>query len=500
MENTTHRRRILVLKVPFKMYVYKKETTKLKRLYIQSTKCIMGIRGLTHFVTLLKIRKKIGSNHIRSFANEKWAVDASLFLYRSRSMCATHMTEQDSGGGRPYRRPQKFRNILSDVPLDKSHLVGIVDLICQLLSNRIVPILVFDGEPPSEKAETIVKRRSEKIKFQRKVEWVEKNILEKSVIHENIANDLTEQKVVDLTLPKVLYSEIVRRVATISPPVILPISTPYHVAKTNNNRNETVENMFDDSSCYLPPTQKEIDDIRVNLHRHKQQATAAFLEPFHIDQARQLCTLLGIQYHNSSGEAEVSCAALQRDNIVDAVYTADSDVLVYGCTRMIRRIINYESVDVLNYTFIREELDLTHEQFVRFCVLMGCDFCDGVCKSGTDSTVFQILQSVRHPDHQGDHLFDTFLQIMGEEWVYRAKRSYALYTERLEINIPPVKTTFIQYTAKELTLLFKNNFDMEGGYVSRIVEQFLRVQSSYFSKELPFDFRRGRPGQSSFTF
>jgi len=40
---------------------------------------------------------------------------------------------------------------------------------------------------------------------------------------------------------------------------------------------------------------------------------------------------LGIPHHQALGEAEAECAALQKHGIVDAVWSEDSDTMMFGC-------------------------------------------------------------------------------------------------------------------------------------------------------------------------
>jgi 5'-3' exonuclease len=428
----------------------------------------MGIRGLTQLVTFLKQSKKLPLQNIQNFQNEIWAIDASLFLYRARSMSVTN-NEQIT------RKPTKFRNILSDVPFDKSHLVGIIDIFCQLLHSNIIPLFIFDGEPPTEKNDTISKRRIEKIKLQKKIEWVEKYMIQQQQLHHpSIVFDSSDSSSNIDSNHKKSWADIVKH-------------------KNNNNNNNNNSNNVNITNTNLLPLQipndleltlKEIEDIRRNLDRHKQQISAIFLEPQHVYQTQTLCQILGIPFLQSNGEAEVSCASLQKNGIVNAIYTADSDVLVYGCTKMIRRIYNNNTVDVLDHDFVLKELNLTHEQFVRFCILMGCDFCDGLVSNNSDITPNSILKIAKNPDLQNNLLFDNFIQSMGEEWVEKAYKAFELYTQPIQPEIQQI--TFNELTLNEEQIQFElqDKLQMEGGYIQRLVIQIKEAYDFYFHNDL----------------
>jgi flap endonuclease-1 len=97
------------------------------------------------------------------------------------------------------------------------------------------------------------------------------------------------------------------------------------------------------------------------------------------DQCRDLLDMMGIPYVNAPEEADSQCAYLARNGLVDAVLTEDMDILTFGSTKIIRNITSHKIetseivlVDLLN------KLELTYEQFVEFCILLGTDYCVGI--------------------------------------------------------------------------------------------------------------------------
>lgn len=382
----------------------------------------MGIRGLTQMILNLKTRKKITNQSIQNFTGEIWAIDANFVLYRSRNLRCLNTK----------KKPHRFRNITDDVPLRYSHIVGFLDIASHLLHNGILPFFVFDGEPPKEKNETIEKRREEKYIQSKKIRWVEENILNQNISPERI-------------------QEILK------------------FKHENENDPESI----------IIPSAEEIEEILQNFAQTKLQNHAVYLNVNHIYQAQIICDILGIPYLQSKGEAEVSCAILQKHGIVHSVYTADSDVLVYGCRKMVRKIVGYDTVDLIDYQFVVHELELNYEQFVRFCILMGCDFCEGIMKINQDITVWNILQLVKNEQNQGFELFEKFTRSMGTTWVEKAKTSYCIYTQD---NLPEtnvVKYTFTQDSTFTITQKLYEFLQMEGDYVYRIVEQFVRSKNKF---------------------
>lgn len=51
---------------------------------------------------------------------------------------------------------------------------------------------------------------------------------------------------------------------------------------------------------------------------------------------KKLLDCFGIPHHEAPGEAEAECARLQQLGIVDAVFSQDSDTLMFGCSFLVR--------------------------------------------------------------------------------------------------------------------------------------------------------------------
>lgn len=428
----------------------------------------MGIRGLSQLVTNLKNRKKVPLRSLGAERNKRWAVDALLFLHRSRGMCATHINESEFG--MTHRRPHRFRNVLSDVPLEHSHLVGLADTICQLLSAGITPVLIFDGAPPPEKLATIHRRRVEKIRHQRKIEWVEMYVIQKLPIPVRFGGPGP---------PAIRTVQTGRSYADALATTAAEEQQRQSTAPTTTTTNTEGNMWYANEHEYLPPTPEEIAEIQTNLVRHKRDVHASYITPEHVYQAQGLCEILGIPYILAEGEADVTAVALQKRGIVDAVYTADSDAMVYGAATTVRKIVNYDLMDCIELDFVLQELDVTYEQFVRFCVLVGCDFCE----SAGPMTTYRVLQLVRDPAHQGPHLFDTFRNTHGTQWVERAKRAFEIYTHTTDVSydsvdILPCRTN---HTRESLTQQLKQHLGLEGNYVQRVVDQIVRAFADFTS-------------------
>lgn len=105
-----------------------------------------------------------------------------------------------------------------------------------------------------------------------------------------------------------------------------------------------------------------------------------FITEQHIKELQKMLDLMGLPYIQAVGEAESQCAAL--DMIphvnVNGVVTEDWDALLFGCKKMLRNFTNKGKVSEVKLDSILEELELTHEQFIELCIILGTDYCSGI--------------------------------------------------------------------------------------------------------------------------
>ncbi|VVU95095.1 XPG I-region [seawater metagenome] len=97
-----------------------------------------------------------------------------------------------------------------------------------------------------------------------------------------------------------------------------------------------------------------------------------------ITKLKELFDLFNIQYINAIGESDSMCSFLYKKNIIDACLSDDMDILVSGCSNMIKfnngEIVHYQLENILHV------LNLNYEKFVEMCVLFGCDYSKPVPK------------------------------------------------------------------------------------------------------------------------
>ena len=97
-----------------------------------------------------------------------------------------------------------------------------------------------------------------------------------------------------------------------------------------------------------------------------------------IDLTCQLLNHLKVPHHRGPAEAEAECARMQRLGIVDAVWSDDSDTLMFGATCMLSahkegKNWSTDKIRVVQAAKILADHDLDHESLVAWAMLSGGD-------------------------------------------------------------------------------------------------------------------------------
>lgn len=114
------------------------------------------------------------------------------------------------------------------------------------------------------------------------------------------------------------------------------------------------------------------------------------------EEVKQLLRLMGLPVVDAPSEAEATCAALCRDGKVYASATEDADCLTFGTKILIRNLMAAESQgrQILEVSLERalEQLNITMDQFIDFCILSGCDYCDTLKGVGPATAIRMLVQ------------------------------------------------------------------------------------------------------------
>ncbi len=135
--------------------------------------------------------------------------------------------------------------------------------------------------------------------------------------------------------------------------------------------------------------EKELRQLRNQQKKDRRDAD----EVTHImvTECQQLLTLFGLPYVTAPMEAEAQCATLVSLGLVDGIVTDDSDIFLFGGTRVYKNMFNQAKfVECYLASDLEKEYSLTRKKLIRFAHLLGSDYTEGIPSVGP-VTALEIL-------------------------------------------------------------------------------------------------------------
>ncbi|KCV71980.1 flap endonuclease-1 [Fonticula alba] len=144
----------------------------------------------------------------------------------------------------------------------------------------------------------------------------------------------------------------------------------------------------------------------------------------HTAECKRLLTLMGIPYIEAPCEAEAQCAVMAAKGLVYATASEDMDSLTCGSTILLRHLTYSEArkVPIAEYSLPRvlELLELTMDEFIDLCILLGCDFCDTIRGVGPKRAL-EFIRKHRNIETILENL-DPKRYTVPENWPYKEVR------------------------------------------------------------------------------
>ncbi|KAI9772819.1 MAG: DNA repair protein rad2 [Candelina submexicana] len=110
-----------------------------------------------------------------------------------------------------------------------------------------------------------------------------------------------------------------------------------------------------------------------------------------VTECQQLLQLFGLPYVTAPMEAEAQCAELVSLGLVDGIVTDDSDIFLFGGTRVYKNMFNQAKfVECYLASDLEKEFDLDRRKLIRLAHLLGSDYTEGLPSVGP-VTALEIL-------------------------------------------------------------------------------------------------------------
>jgi flap endonuclease-1 len=166
---------------------------------------------------------------------------------------------------------------------------------------------------------------------------------------------------------------------------------PPEKIKTLNQRKERKEEMKNSLAALEKEKESINDDDKlkiINIEIAKMKKKIIYITKENINELKEMFQLLEIPYVQAEGEADDLLGKMYKEKKIDLVMSDDMDMLTSGSYRVIRNFfITSSRVNYYDLNIILNKLNLTFDQWLDFCVLCGCDYCDRIPNLGPKNAI-----------------------------------------------------------------------------------------------------------------
>lgn len=258
------------------------------------------------------------------------------------------------------------------------YLIGFLMIFDILVSNNIYPIFCFDGLPPIEKSKTLRKRQTQIRERQKKnvdvsqaLQLIDEILTEK---YQQFHDHTSDQKQINENLyPKKEYESFFYE-------LLLNGSKP-------------------DSKLITIP---EITRIKEKLEEEKKknQQKCTRITKKTIENLKKMFDIMDIKYIHSKDqiEADLLCAEMVKQGLVEVMITDDLDPLALGCPRTLRDF-SYDAkkeATEYNLTEIIEDMGLSsYNEFLDICLICGTDYTTKIIQIKSVDDLENIIKDLK---------------------------------------------------------------------------------------------------------
>ncbi|KAI0855870.1 PIN domain-like protein [Xylaria cubensis] len=123
--------------------------------------------------------------------------------------------------------------------------------------------------------------------------------------------------------------------------------------------------------------ERELKALRTQQKKDRRDADE--VTQVMISECQALLRYFGIPYIAAPMEAEAQCAELVNLGLVDGIVTDDSDIFLFGGTRVYKNMFNGNKfVECYLSTDLEKELSLSREQLISLAQMLGSDYTEGL--------------------------------------------------------------------------------------------------------------------------
>ncbi|KAJ3092174.1 DNA repair protein rad2 [Quaeritorhiza haematococci] len=158
----------------------------------------------------------------------------------------------------------------------------------------------------------------------------------------------------------------------------------------NEEHDEFARFLSEISNKDVASVQQELEQEMVYLkgQKRREQRDAENISSEMVRETQELLRYFGLPYIVAPMEAESQCAFLLRSELVDGIVTDDSDVFLFGGTRVYKNMFN-QSKYVESYLLdeLQRDMRLSRDKLIDLAYLLGSDYTEGIPGIGVVTAV-----------------------------------------------------------------------------------------------------------------
>lgn len=151
------------------------------------------------------------------------------------------------------------------------------------------------------------------------------------------------------------------------------------------NPNATRSETYNYTALHEPLDEESFEKEMRSLRNQqkKDRRDADEVNQLMVVECQQLLRLFGLPYVTAPMEAEAQCAELVKLGLVDGIVTDDSDIFLFGGTRVYKNMFNQgKFVECYLLSDLERDFNLDRNKFINLAHLLGSDYAEGIPQVG----------------------------------------------------------------------------------------------------------------------
>lgn len=228
--------------------------------------------------------------------------------------------------------------------------------------------------------------------------------------------------------------------------------------KQRTNRKNKINEKIELLKSQLNNDNKEIILQKIN----KLNKCNFNLDYTFINTLTQLFKIFNVPFIRAIGEADILISDLYKKNIITLCLSEDTDLLTFGCKKIIK--IYKKKIYEYDLNFILTKMNINFDQFIDICILFGCDYL----KSNIKLNVFEIIQAYKD---------NTIFTLLSPKYIEKFNNTKNIFTQNnlqdylIHININYININdlihFIQNNCNDINF---NKFKYQISYINSLIK------------------------------